>query len=86
MKKVYIEPGGAISVREEPEPELRPRWYLVDTQYSLISAGTETSHIRAQSRPEVREARRVGYSNSGIVRAAGPEAKLFRPGQLVGCY
>jgi NADPH2:quinone reductase len=86
MKKVYIEPGGAISVREEPDPELRPRWYIVDTQYSLISAGTETSHILAQRKPEAKEPRRVGYSNSGIVRSAGADAKLFRPGELVGCY
>ena len=42
MKKVFVEEGGVIAVREVPEPELPPRHYATDTQYSLISAGTES--------------------------------------------
>jgi threonine dehydrogenase-like Zn-dependent dehydrogenase len=86
MKKVYVEAGGAISVKDEPEPTLRPGWYLTDTQYSIISAGTETTHIRNQQKPGVTEARRIGYSNSGVVRQRGEGAALYAPGQLVGCY
>ncbi|MGQ9661936.1 MAG: zinc-dependent alcohol dehydrogenase [Kiritimatiellia bacterium] len=88
MKKVYVEEGGAISVREVPEPVLRPRWYLTDTQYSLISAGTEAMHIRTMASPESRGKgpRRIGYSNSGIVRLAGDGAVKFKPGELIGCY
>jgi NADPH:quinone reductase len=88
MKKIYVEEGGAVSVRQEADPELRPRWYLTDTQYSLISAGTETTHILDQRSRESRGKgpRRIGYSNSGIVRAAGDGATLYRAGQLVGCY
>jgi len=86
MKKVYVEVGGAISVREETDPELKPRHYLTDTQYSIISAGTETTHIRNQQKPGASEARRIGYSNSGIVRERGEGATLYQPGQLVGCY
>lgn len=88
MKKVWIEEGGAVSVKDEPEPQLRPRWYITDTQYSLISAGTESTHIRNQAKPEAKGSgpRRIGYSNSGIVRSAGEGATRFKPGQLVGCY
>jgi len=88
MKKVWIEEGGAVTVNEEPEPALRPKWYLTDTQFSLISAGTESSHVRSQMSPEAKGKgpRRIGYSNSGIVREAGEGATRFRPGQLVGCY
>jgi len=88
MKKVWIEEGGRIAVRDVPEPELKPRYVLTDTQYSLISAGTETQHILAMRRPEAkgRGPRRIGYSNSGIVREASGEAARFRAGQLVGCY
>ncbi|MCX7590901.1 MAG: hypothetical protein N2255_04665, partial [Kiritimatiellae bacterium] len=76
MKKVYVEEGGQISVREVPEPALRPRWYLTETQYSLISAGTEAMHIRNMALPEAKGKgpRRIGYSNSGIVRAVGDGA------------
>jgi threonine dehydrogenase-like Zn-dependent dehydrogenase len=88
MKKVWIEEGGAVSVKDEPEPELWPRWYLTDTAYSLISAGTETTHIRKQMQPEARGAgpRRIGYSNSGVVREVGEGGTRFRPGDRVGCY
>ncbi|MHC4916356.1 MAG: MDR/zinc-dependent alcohol dehydrogenase-like family protein, partial [Planctomycetota bacterium] len=86
MKKIWVEVGGAISVKEEPEPELMPRWYLTDTQYSIISAGTESGHIRGQQGPDATEARRIGYSNSGVVREVGEGATLYKPGQLVGCY
>ncbi|MFO7897584.1 MAG: zinc-binding alcohol dehydrogenase [Planctomycetota bacterium] len=86
MKKIWVEPGGTISVKDEPEPELRPHWYLTDTQYSLISAGTETMHVRNQMKPGATGPRRIGYSNSGIVREAGEGATRFEPGQLVGCY
>lgn len=88
MKKVWIEEGGAVAVKGEPEPELRARWYLTDTQFSLISAGTESSHIRGQMSAESKGKgpRRIGYSNSGVVREAGAGAAWFRPGELVGCY
>ena len=88
MKKVFVEEGGAISVKDLPDPELKPRYCITDTQFSLISAGTETTHIRNQSKPEAKGqgARRIGYSNSGVVRQTGEEAKEFKPGQLVGCY
>ena len=88
MKKVWIEEGGAVLVKDEPAPELRPRWYITDTQFSLISAGTESSHIRNQAKPEAKAKgpRRIGYSNSGIIREAGEGATRFQPGQRVGCY
>ena len=88
MKKVYVEEGGAISVKDQADPKIRPGWYLTDTQYSLISAGTEAGHIRNQMSPEARGKgpRRIGYSNSGIVREAGKGATLHKPGELLGCY
>jgi len=88
MKKIYVEEGGAIVVRTEPDPVCQPRYCLTDTQFSLISAGTETSHIMTMRKPENRGQgpRRIGYSNSGIVRTVGAEATRFAPGDLVGCY
>ena len=88
MKKVWIEEGGAVSVKDEPEPTVRPKWYLTDTQFSLISAGTESTHIRNMMQPEAKGAgrRRIGYSNSGVVREVGDGATRFRVGDLVGCY
>jgi NADPH:quinone reductase len=88
MKKVWVEEGGAISVKDDPEPELRPRWCLTDTQYSLISAGTETMHIKSQMAPEAKGKgpRRIGYSNSGIVREVGEGVTRYKPGDLAGCY
>jgi len=88
MKKVYIEKGGIISVKDEPEPDLKPRYCITDTQYSLISAGTE-SHIISTFREEGAKGnglRRIGYSNSGIVRETGAEIEEFKPGDLVSCY
>ncbi len=86
MKKIWVEPGGNISIWEEPEPQLKPRYCITDTQYSIISAGTETSQIMHQREPGTAEARPIGYSNSGIVREAGEGATLFGVGDLVGCY
>ncbi len=88
MKKVYVEEGGAISVKDEADPQVKPGWYLTDTQYSLISAGTEATHVRNQMKPEAKGKgpRRIGYSNSGLVREAGKGATLHQPGELLGCY
>ena len=88
MKKIWIEEGGAISVKDDPGPQLRPGWCITDTQYSLISAGTESTHIRNQMKPEAKGQgpRRIGYSNSGIVREAGEGVTRFEPGDLAGCY
>lgn len=88
MKKIYVDEGGTIGVRTEQDPVCGPRYCLTDTQFSLISAGTETSHILNMKKPESRGQgpRRIGYSNAGIVRAVGSEATRFAPGDLVGCY
>ncbi len=86
MRKIWVEQGGTVTVKDEPEPELPPRWYLTDTQYSLISAGTEGMHIRNQMQSDAGGPRRIGYSNSGVIREAGEGADRLQTGRLVGCY
>jgi hypothetical protein len=43
--------GGMAVIREEPEPRLRPGEVLVQTEYSVMSPGTERTVIDATAIP-----------------------------------
>jgi polar amino acid transport system substrate-binding protein len=109
---------GELKVDELPPPALGPGGVLVETAFSLISAGTERAIVetaqsslvgKARTRPDLvrqvfdtfkREGLRstyekvksklnqikpLGYSASGVVIAAGPNAGEFQVGDRVAC-
>lgn len=48
---------GGITVLEVPEPTVAPGWVLVDTRWSLISAGTERTKVETGGKNLVQKAR-----------------------------
>lgn len=75
--------GGRIERMEVPKPELHPHALLVQTCYSAVSPGTETTLAKNMER---QTPMRLGYSAMGIVREIGSEVSDFVPGQYVACY
>ena len=81
---------GHIRVAEEDAPELVPGAVLVDVRVSLISPGTELGGWRGMKAkreapdPNAKPAG-FGYSNAGVVVAAGEGVEQFEPGDRVAC-
>ncbi len=92
LSKVYFEAKEkAVFRTEEFNPQLTGKQVLVKLDFDLISAGTELANYHGfpntvaanQGFPHY-----PGYTASGHVIAAGPEAKKFKPGDRVvanGC-
>lgn len=77
---------------ELDESNLGPDELLIDTQYTFISAGTELANYTGKE-PKVFQPGqwctypwKSGYSNVGIVRAAGSAVERVQPGQRVFSY
>lgn len=80
MRRVVARDGQA-AVEELPEPPLPANGYLIASECSLISPGTELMAIVASA--DGRPARPLGYSLVGRVIAVGPEAPPLPSGQRV---
>nr|WP_285671981.1 zinc-binding alcohol dehydrogenase family protein [Limibaculum sp. NKW23] len=75
-----IDAPEALEAVEIPVPELRPRDLLVEVQ--AVSVNPVDVKVRMRAEPESGH-KILGFDAAGIVRAAGPEATLFRPGDAV---
>lgn len=66
---------------ELPEPSPAGRDLLVEVR--AVSVNPVDTKIRKGVAPEAGQARVLGWDAAGVVRAAGPEASLFKPGDRV---
>ncbi len=82
MRRVVAK-GGEAAIETMPPPPLPAKGYLVASECSLISAGTELMAISASA--DGRPARPLGYSLVGRVLACGAEAPPLPVGQRVAC-
>ena len=81
---------GHIALLEQDMPELLPGTVLVEVHNSLVSPGSGVGGWRAMrdrlAHPEpLAKPRPFGYSNAGVVLAAGDGVEEFAPGDRVGC-
>lgn len=81
MKGVVTQ-GHGVQVVEMSVPELKPKFVLVDTEYSAISPGTELMMQGLERLLPVT----LGYSAVGIVREVGEGISHVAPGDRVACY
>lgn len=66
---------------ELPDPQPGPRDLLVEVH--AISVNPADVKLRASTMPESGKAKVLGWDASGVVRAAGNEVTLFKPGDRV---
>ncbi|NLG28993.1 MAG: hypothetical protein GX557_13860 [Chloroflexi bacterium] len=86
---------GRITLLEQPVPALREGAVLVQVHASLVSPGTELGGWRqlaaqrdacsAGARSTLPAPKPFGYSNAGVVVAAGSSKSEFAPGDRVAC-
>lgn len=76
-----IDDPRALQDRELPEPTLGARDVLIEVR--AISVNPVDTKIRAHVAPPSQTWRVLGWDASGIVRAVGSEATLFKPGDKV---
>ncbi len=79
-KSLPIGAAGALVDLELPDPTPGPRDLLVEVRAVSVNPVDYKVRLRAdpQGVPKV-----LGFDASGVVRAAGPEVTLFRPGDAV---
>lgn len=73
--------GHALLDLHLPEPVARGRDLLVEVR--AIAVNPVDTKVRKGNNPPAGETQVLGWDAVGIVRAAGPEASLFRPGERV---
>ncbi|TCL76216.1 zinc-binding alcohol dehydrogenase family protein [Rhizobium sp. BK251] len=66
---------------ELPVPEAKGRDLLVEIR--AVSVNPVDAKVRAGVAPEPGQLRVIGWDAAGIVKAVGPDAKLFKPGDEV---
>jgi len=83
--------NAGIRIVEQDVPELVPGTIAIDVKASLVSPGTELGggwHALAAARDAGAgqdELRPIGYSNAGVVIAAGEDVTRHKPGDRVAC-
>ena len=80
--------NGHIGLVEDPVPEVKPGWVLVEVHNSLISPGTELGGFRALKQKmelsdKTAQPRKFGYSNAGIVMETGKGIDELKPGDRI---
>ena len=86
MKQIYVDASGRLVQREQPVPKVSPIGVLVRTEYSAISAGTESDFVRQRrEHPGTLGEMPLGYSLTGTVVEVGPGAPTVRVGDKVAC-
>jgi len=76
-----IEDADSLLDIEIPLPAAGGRDLLVEIK--AISVNPVDVKVRASSKPEVGEYKILGWDAAGLVKAAGPDASLFKPGDEV---
>ncbi|WP_311733163.1 zinc-binding alcohol dehydrogenase family protein [Granulicella mallensis] len=66
---------------EVPEPHANGRDLLIEVK--AISVNPVDVKVRASGKPEGSEYKILGWDAAGVVKEAGPEASLFKPGDEV---
>jgi zinc-binding alcohol dehydrogenase family protein len=74
------EPASLLDV-ELPEPKPAGRDLLV--QVRAVSVNPVDTKVRVRMAPEPGETKVLGWDAAGVVRQAGPEVRLFHPGEEV---
>lgn len=67
-------------------PPLKPNEVLIQTEYSVVSAGTEKAHLSAMPNTSNRFPQHPGYSASGRIIETGDEVAGLQIGDRVICY
>ncbi len=85
-RQVVITGPNAVSVREVEIPDPAPNQILVQTEASVISAGTELAvytgthqWLKDPNLPDWKFPFRPGYSAAGVVAAVGSAVPNWRP-------
>lgn len=81
QKSLPIDDPDALIDIELPEPVAQGRDLLVEVK--AVAVNPVDTKVRMRSAPEAGQYKLLGYDASGIVKAVGPEAKLFKPGDRV---
>ena len=76
-----IDDAGALTEFTLPDPAPRGRDLLVEVR--AVSVNPVDTKVRRGTRPEAGETKVLGWDAVGIVRAAGPETSVFKPGDRV---
>jgi zinc-binding alcohol dehydrogenase family protein len=76
-----IEAENSLIDLELPRPEPQGRDLLVEIR--AVSVNPVDTKVRMRAQPEPGRPKVLGYDAAGIVRATGPDAALFRPGDEV---
>ena len=76
-----IDAPGALLDIELPEPVPGPRDLLVDVR--AVSVNPVDTKVRRSASPEGSPYKVLGWDVAGVVRAVGPDAGLFKPGDRV---
>lgn len=83
MKQVLVRQG-QVTVEEVPAPRVEPGAVLVRVEYSCISAGTETSGIRAAAAPLWQRALRQPHKVVKAIRLAATQGLARTRAQIQG--
>ncbi len=81
QEPLAIDDPRSLQDRELPEPTLGPRDVLIEVR--AVSVNPVDTKIRAHVAPPANTWRVLGWDASGIVRAVGSDATLFKPGDKV---
>ncbi len=81
QKSLPIEDQAALSDIELPAPEPKGRDLLVEVR--CVSVNPIDTKVRKRAGAEPPNWKVLGWDAAGIVKAAGPEAILFKPGDAV---
>src|ERR1700692_1981221 len=89
-RQVVITGPNAVAVREVELPDPAPNQILVQTEASVISAGTELAvytgthqWLKDPNLPACKSACEPGYTAAGVVAAVGSAVPHWKPGDRV---
>ncbi|HVS37950.1 MAG TPA: alcohol dehydrogenase catalytic domain-containing protein, partial [Gemmataceae bacterium] len=89
-RQVVLTAPHAVAVREVELPDPAPNQILVQTEASVVSAGTELAvytgthqWLKDPTLPEWKFPFKPGYSAAGVVAAVGAEVRGWKPGDRV---
>jgi len=80
-KSLPIEADSSLIDLDLPRPEPAARDLLVEVR--AISVNPVDTKVRVRAQPEPGNPRVLGYDAAGVVKAVGPRATLFKPGDEV---
>jgi len=81
QESLPIENPSSLLDIDIPEPAAQGRDLLVEVK--AVSVNPVDTKVRKRAQPEPGEYKILGYDAAGVVKAVGPAAELFRPGDEV---